>query len=403
MENKQELNIAEYILALLIILEGNSVFNVHTGHYPYSWGCCFATILLGVLMVPYLKNVKKELVMAIFTCYSFFVLIQWMYNGIGAYRIFEFIGGTSIMTMYFSICYEYGRVNEFWNKVSNIIFILSIASIVLWVLGPVLNIINSNVHISNANWGSINSYDGYFNLLFEAQKEDGTFLEKGEIWRNSSIFAEAPMFNLWIDISLFYEMFLRGKIRRTRMSVYLLSIVTAMSSTGIIVFSILLFCKVFKSVQHRGHTPWYFYILFVIVVVGVYYAIDFVMDQKSQTGSYDARFNDFEIGYIYFLNNPLAGAGYVETGQEHLVGSSNTIVTTLARGGILLALLMLLPLVVLYIKGFLGKDNTKFSTAVFFTLLFTTIIVGHNYLFVIIIAYYTVIAFTKNKKYDVLY
>lgn len=397
MRKTRNIDAIEYLLAIFTIFEGNSMFNIYTGHFQFKWVCCLLTVLLFCSVV-FLKRINKVIVLGVFLWMMFFWSIQVTSNGIGIYRTFEFVIGTTLMTYYFLVCKKLNRAHEFWNKVANVVFILCIISFVLWIFGPILNILSPNVHISHATWApNVTWYDGYYNLLFEAQREDGTFLEKGAIWRNSSIFAEAPMFNLWIVLSLFYEMFLRGEVRKTRNFVYLLSIVTAMSSTGIIIFAMMLFCKAFKLMQQREHTPWYMYVLLILVIVGAYFTIDYVMDAKSETGSYAARMNDYAIGFAYFLNHPMSGLGYVETDSQDIVGSSNTLIVALGKGGLPIGLLMTIPLLVLYVRGLFEKNNLYFSTAVFFSCVLYTILIGHNYLFVIIMAYNISMAFTNIK------
>lgn len=64
-------------------------------------------------------------------------------------------------------------------RIENLVFFFTISSIILWLLGPIFDIISPNMHF-DGSWGAWTykekSVPGYYGLLFLTQIEDGTFL-----------------------------------------------------------------------------------------------------------------------------------------------------------------------------------------------------------------------------------
>ena len=143
-----------------------------------------------------------------------------------------FLLGLPFLLNYFSMSILNRRGFFLFYKLQNIVVLLSLSSVILWLLGPLTDILRTDTSI-RINWGYIQTYKGYFSLLYNIQLEDGTFLNS-YLYRNTSIFTEGPMFNLWLIIALLVEFFMRKKVSIIKIVLLTLTLLTTFSTTGFI-------------------------------------------------------------------------------------------------------------------------------------------------------------------------
>lgn len=99
-------------------------------------------------------------------------------------------------------CWQYEKKIRFLRIMEKIIFFMAVVSLILWLMGPIMNIISSTGSY-NVRWGRDRTYYSYYGLFFaeRIQKKNlfGIFLA-----RNLSIYPEGPFSNLIFLLVLLY-------------------------------------------------------------------------------------------------------------------------------------------------------------------------------------------------------
>ena len=342
--------ILEFLFVFFLILDGFSVYMT-----PQSNRVLFTALSLGVLILMNIFSFKhKGNIGKVPYILSFLALIYFVYdiNDIVLGTVL-FILGLPLLIHYIWVCRIDGHPFSILYKIDNCIVFLTISSIVLWLLGPIGGIIKPNM-LFEGSWGAWtykeNYVSGYYGLLFLTQIEDGTFLSN-EIWRNTSIFAEGPMYNMWLCIGFSITLFLRKTISPPKVAVYILGVMSTFSSTGFIFFSIVgtfylvrtgAFVKLKRKVFLRN-------IIFLFALILAIFVVKIILSQKADSTSYLIRMNEYSNAFNSFKSNPLFGVGY-KNGAEYEFGMSNSLLSILGCGGIWLFLLTYYPLVCVFRK-----------------------------------------------------
>lgn len=334
------IKIIEYAWALFLILNGNSVYHAAIYidyHFPLI--CTALTILLWIITPPTGKfGKKKNLLMAIVAvCY--FAVYFVLKNQTVAKEIYlsGFIISIPVLMLYFQKLHRLGEPERVFYRIETVVLVLAALSLVLWLLGPMLNVISPNCGIA-INWGRERVVDGYFGLQFITQKDD-TF--SFGIIRNTGIFCEAPMFNLWLSISLATEMFLKSSISKKKVLLLCVTILTTTSTTGIlfIVICFVLYAYLQTKSSKAKTRLAILAVCLCIFPIGIS-VIQSVLSLKSETSSYSIRMQDYIAGVTVWLENPIFGTGYGDISSLFLFktgtskGFSNSITAILATGGL---------------------------------------------------------------------
>lgn len=384
--NEKRLNFAEYIFSFFLVLQASSVWNVSIK--PEFYLLPLTTLFCIYLWLKaknyfhtgYFLNKISWGIMAISIIY---LLLTWE-KGFHNIVIGIFIIGIPLLTDYFLLCFKTGRDYELFYKIEYIVYILSIISLVLWITGPILGWLNVNCIMTNCFWGGKRSYEGYFYLLFKAQQEDGTFLST-HIWRNSSIFAEAPMFNLWLMICISIELFLRTKIIWKHLIIFIISVLTAFSTTGTLFIIICILLKLYNKIFLKEYKSAKIVNLLFLLAgsIGGYYMITLIITLKSSTNSYIFRMRDYESAMMFIGHNSFLGTGYgnLETLVKNLntTGFSNGIMAILITGGIYITFIFFFPILMALIKGVHRNHKTISSLAICYLYIFTTVLCINHY------------------------
>lgn len=407
--NNTKLNFAEYLFSFFLVIQASSVWAVSINPefylFPLTTLSCIYLWFRSkkYFHAGYSMNKLSWMIMILSIVY---LLLTWG-KGISNIIISIFIIGIPLLIDYFSLCFKKGRIYDLFYKIEYIVYLLSICSLIIWIIGPILGWVDVNCEMRNCHWGSDRSYKGYFYLLFEAQQEDGTFLSTS-ILRNSSVFAEAPMFNLWLMISIIVELFLREKIIRKRLIIFVISILTAFSTTGIlfliICFILRLYNKnVFKSSKHIKLLN---YLFLFVGIIGSYYLISSVLTLKSSSGSYETRMGDFESAIMYLAHNSFLGTGYGDgTNMVDLIGTkgfSNGFFAVLITGGIYISSIVFIPMIIALFKGISTGNKTLISLVVCFLYIFITVLCSTHCWIAVCVAFFYVSVMSKINIQKIL-
>ena len=227
----------------------------------------------------------------------------------------------------------------------NTMAIVALVSLVLWFVGPVFGLIEMNCAIIN-KWGGngLTWYtNGYFNLQYVPQWQN---LPMGiGLFRNTSFFAEAPMYSYALCCALLIELFCT-KARRMWITLLLsATVITTFSSTGVIFLLGVILIEALRKVRtKKGSTRTFLMLLFaVLFLVGSWLAFT-VFDGKMQTSSGSTRLDDFAAGFKAWSRSPWFGYGFTNTDvvksymsafRADNLGFSNSLFQTLVMGGVL--------------------------------------------------------------------
>lgn len=199
-----------------------------------------------------------------------------------------------------------------------------------------------------------------------------------QIWRNSGIFNEGPMYNMVLCVAFAIEYFVRLHTSKTRIWILALTILTTQTTTGQL-FLIAIVCWILYKRSRR-----YFILLVVMapfLVLGSFFTANRIIEDKIKKGG-DVSINDrtediltcMEIG----MEHPLLGIGLVSARGEQVLwegkefGFSNSLFAVFARGGLFgltLYIVALLLIPYLYYRKY--KDARWLFTMICFFLIFS--------------------------------
>ncbi|MDO0824926.1 O-antigen ligase family protein [Desulfosporosinus nitroreducens] len=386
--------VLECCWATVIILDGNSVYHATV---LQNYHLSFLSALLSVSLVAvflasrFITLTRRDLLFL--SCYFIYVIVylwlKWDYLDVETF-VSMFILGVPAMYILFKNINRSGHVFELLYRIADIILLLSVVSIILWYLGSISGIFNTNSGVI-IQWGSEKMVYGYWGMQYNLQY-DTTF--GIQFYRNSSIFCEAPMFNLWLNIALATEIFLKKKVSRIRVIILCVAILTTMSTTGII-FCILCFgLNYWNNIEKRKRKMRYvlYSTLFILIPVAII-AIQNVMELKAGTLSFAMRMQDYIAGVRVWIENPIFGCGlgnltplyqysYALAGN---IGYSNSVFAVLATGGIWMSVLYYVPLFAMVLIG-KKANNGLFDFGICCLYLFITTIFFARFISAVLIS-----------------
>lgn len=400
------LDLFEYIFALFILLDCNSVWHASVeSDYHFDMICASLSIVLFLLTKKYFKikaSFSKETIVLFILCFIYLCLTFNQTTKLTFVPMF--LLGLPFLLNYFSMSILNRRGFFLFYKLQNIVVLLSLSSVILWLLGPLTDILRTDTSI-RINWGYIQTYKGYFSLLYNIQLEDGTFLNS-YLYRNTSIFTEGPMFNLWLIIALLVEFFMRKKVSIIKIVLLTLTLLTTFSTTGFIALFLFMVLKLYSlgiSSGSKFFSLVKYPLLFVGIAVG-YVVVMYIIELKSDTGSYSLRMDGYAIAFALWLMNPLLGLGY---GNLHAIfmestslniGFSNSIFAILATGGLWMTCIILYPFLFNLFVSIYRNRIWLLSFVVISLYLIVTTIFYARFLLVVLVAFQYANLLTFNSK-----
>ena len=334
--------VLEYGWVLVVILDGNSVYHASAtrNYYLLPLSIVMTVALLAAnLLLNKIRIKKRNLSIAIGLCGYSMVYFLIMQNRMAAENFFYlFVMGLPCLFLLFVELYRKGRLIQLFYRIENVVCILAAISLFFWIFGTILGILKPNM-IFRINWGNFEKIKGYWGLHFQIQR-DTTF--GSLIYRNSGIFAEAPMLNLWCDIALGVELLFREKPIKHNIVILIATIASAMSTTGIIFIVMsfgLRYLKNLRKHKAMGKILLVFAALIVVPMVG--YALYELLVLKSETVSFAMRMSDYFGGLKMFWDYPIFGVGYGNLRKmlkyiyspTGVLGFSNSVMAIPATGG----------------------------------------------------------------------
>ena len=381
-----------YLLALFLILNNQTVFqNSISFNYPIYE----ITLLLIIVTTLYqiekygiYENKFKSLLNLSFIYYVYLSIIS--IASVGVDQLVSFwarYASLPFVFFYFSSNASYIVKIELFRKVVNVMVVISCISLFFWIFGSTFKMITPT-GVALFEWGTVNEVSSYFNIYFETQYVD--WLGIDFFWRNTAIFVEGPMMSLTliIAITLIYYFDDIWHIATWKKFILAFAIITSFSVTGYFILWGFVVLKLYRSKKFRA-------IMIVMLIPLSLYAIQVMMDMKQSTGSYSLREDDYYVGFITWLQNPIFGWGFNnwEALQANMKGRandgfSNSIFSVLTQGGILMGLMYFIPILI----GITSKEFKRFVVCIVYAILFISIIFQTAYvnffLFCLMIPYF---------------
>lgn len=381
-----------YLLALFLILNNQTVFQ---NSISFNYHIYEITLLLIIVTTLYqiekygiYENKFKSLLNLSFIYYVYLSIIS--IASVGVDQLVSFwarYASLPFVFFYFSSNASYIVKIELFRKVVNVMVVISCISLFFWIFGSTFKMITPT-GVALFEWGTVNEVSSYFNIYFETQYVD--WLGIDFFWRNTAIFVEGPMMSLTliIAITLIYYFDDIWHIATWKKFILAFAIITSFSVTGYFVLWGFVVLKLYRSKKFRA-------IMIVMLIPLSLYAIQVMMDMKQSTGSYSLREDDYYVGFITWLQNPIFGWGFNnwEALQANMKGRandgfSNSIFSVLTQGGILMGLMYFIPILI----GITSKEFKRFVVCIVYAILFISIIFQTAYvnffLFCLMIPYF---------------
>ena len=298
-----------------------------------------------------------------------------------------------LLWMYLSHRKEFGSsvYNSLFLKYSNVMVIIAVASLVMWFLCSILQVVPATSFFPY-EWGSsIDFIPTYWGVYFETQ----SIAPLGEkIWRNTGIFNEGPMYNMALCVAFIIEYFIQPFRSKTKLWILAIAIFTTFTTTGQFFLMGIGIWSVFNRMGRR-----YRILLLLVVPILLYFGYvvaGTLLANKKATGGEDSmnlRTEDITWCMEAGMEHPMLGVGLTLREGESLwhgktVGRSNSLFAVFARGGLFVLILYigaLLLIPYLYYRKY--KDPKWFYAMFCFFLVFTVTVSFLNYLTLLFIAW----------------
>lgn len=312
---------------LLIILSSGALISV-----DYS---LVKILMIGVFFLLIIKReistkISAKLLIAIAITSLLWIFQSIIYSGEG------FIGDSIRTSLIFIIIMLYANMNPERNEERirffyYLVFGFSIISGLLYIcILANINLPTMNTSISRDTVFYFQTYTG------------GNII--GNIWyRNSGIFWEPGLYQVFLNFSLIYALYilnLKKHIKIIHITIIMLSIISTGSLLGYFISCAI--WLVYLLTNSSSSIQKVFLIIFALfVVIIVFPKLSVLLDGKKTTESYLIRFNDLTSGLKVFLSKPLLGYGICNNAFENAYfnlygifrGSSNGLINALISFG----------------------------------------------------------------------
>ena len=402
------LTIIEYAWAVLVVLDGNSVYHASAIKDYHLLELSLLMTLLLLMTVMYVYRIRPawdQLLVAVGAMIYVVIYLSVMQSQMAVTNyLYLMVGGLPSLYLLFSILHSRGMLLQLLRKIFDVVLVLAVISLYYWLFGVTLRFFPPNCSLP-IKWGFLRQVVGY-NGIHYAIQADTTFFPDQWVYRNSSLFAEAPMFNLWLDISLAGELFLKPRASKLRVTVLAITVVTTMSVTGIMFLAlcvVLHVCLHYRQMERRQKMMVLAAGFFLLpVALSVMFSI---LILKSDTESYAMRLYDYVAGVRLWLDHPLFGSGYGDLtplmkyaySPNGVMGFSNSLTAVLGTGGLWMALVFYVPhLAMLSPRNTGDKKLVCFGVCDLF--LFCTTLYYARYIGTLLIVFSAVVVYQNWKK-----
>lgn len=381
----KKISINNYLLLIWSILLIVDCFTIYYKLIGYM-GLQILNIIISS-MILFFGNYRRRLVIKRVDIYfiSYYLLICFLLFVFSDYNYLGFVSGCLIPIIIFYLIWgmnkTINKIEEFLYLFSQIIFVLCVISLLFYIFGSVLNLIEPTSVLSSLliDWSDFD-YKSYFGIYFEGHK---TYFMGKTILRNIGIFVEAPVFTYVIINALYVEMFLKDNTNKIKIIMYVLTALSTYSTTSIALTVILVFIHIYLHYMKRSLLKLLVPIVFILSINIIYTVISDKLMIGNDSGS--VRMDDLFACFKAFAAHPIFGIGYNALRaldpyrsafrQTGLAGMSAGIPYVLANGGILYGSIYLLPPIVAIFKYIKNKMDLQYTGFILLQAVLTTVII----------------------------
>lgn len=280
--------------------------------------------------------------------YVIIIMMVYLVSGFatshfGSNGLKAFLVVLSISPLFFSAVASAEELNEFARIAVTAVAVLAASSLILWIAGPITQLISFNCQIEN-RWnpeGELSGfYQGYFGLLYQTQWQQIGSLA---IVRNTGIYAEGPMYVYVLVIALAIKVFYLPKKGKITSLLLALTILSTLSVTGVAATVLIYGLKILTSKSSRISKKQKITLLVTVALLALFGLSNLIL-AKLRTPSGNIHFDDYRACFLAWINNPIFGIGfsndsdlisYMSTFRMDNTGYSNTLPYVMATGGLL--------------------------------------------------------------------
>ena len=235
------------------------------------------------------------------------------------------------------------------------------------------------------------------------------------MFRNTGIFREPGMYMVYLNIGVLFQYFFYKEINKKYLLIFVISLLTTLSTGGFIVFSLLSLIYLLKNNKVKNAIQFIFF--FIILCVGILTNYELFQStfakfdsSSNEYGSTIARISSVTVPFAIFLDSPFFGVGlsdfknYYEIYSRNILGysvkadgqSTNTFFNSLGTYGF--CFFMLLSTLV-YRFSTLFSKNTPLKIGIFICLIlmFSNEDMRYSLLFSVLL-FYGLIKYERKKK-----
>lgn len=354
---------------------------------------CFITIVFSLISRKEYRYNKDKLVFILLI-----VMLDYFYIVLRAKSLYGWLILGVVFPM-FIIFVNMDSKNKYISKIFDFFVIIAtfmaVISLVYWIGGSILNIIQPK-EVVNITWGYSYRINKYSIFYYTPQFADLNFIGKHIGVRNCSIFAEAPMASAFFSIALLINEFYVHKVKKVINTVLAITIISTLSTTGWIMVILFLVYKVAKYDIHSNIGKFFRTIFFCCAIVCCIWLLYSLISNKLSTGSGIDRSYHIAMEWKGFISNPLIGSGF----NKYTNGSSNSLFSLMADGGIILLFLYYMPIIGIIVIDFVRNKRMNYFM-IFFMIIFLVTVIQYTFITVFLIAFSWNIFIDKMcKKYN---
>lgn len=340
MEETQKISFFEYLYVFMLIIyagRANEFFN-STSFTENTIGVLIPILLSGILAFKWkiVFNHRFYLLLLFFGVY--FVAVSIKFGDIQpsfllTYYIMFFVVYSAVKSLKFNlfVIYEY------------FLFLLSIVALFMWVVqiglgGDALySLFSRSSYLQSISSVSGNGINAFF---YSLQPYATTLINNYTIPRNCGFAWEPGSFAIYICLAIFINLFIskNDKNRRLRFWVLTLALISTQSTTGYIIYMLIMTFNIINKKLHTAILLLPVAIVLIVTIFSLPFMKDKIIELISETSRLDQllidsygreesatpqRFMSFLITFQDFLNNPVLGiAAHRDESWVYQLGSS---------------------------------------------------------------------------------
>lgn len=391
------------LFALFLIIDCNSVYaaiEFAKGEHDYLYICFLLNAIILMCSTAKYHLRRNELIFAIGILFYFAIYLLLKYKFLdNSYKLIINLGVPILLTLFCQQARK-GRRNELFYYIEKIVLVLVMISLPIWIFGCVLNAIHPNVQV-NIYWGRMKTVAGFWNIHFITGQS--TSIAKGTI-SNSGIFAEGPMFALWLCISLAVELFLKPESKTWKVVLLTGTILTTLSTSGIFFLALCVLLKCYLAFRFKKKKWMIAILLFGIIIIPIAAnVLQSIFSLKASTYSYVHRMADYINGFRLWKEHPILGSGYGNLNSIVLksvsdVGYSNTVTAILGSGGLYIFIIYLMSFITPIVELRHDKQTKVFCFVICYAYLSVVLIFYLRYIMAVMIGYGLSFAIDRSNR-----